>query len=165
MTTARTELTAEMLETIARAIHDGYRAEQASRKPAGDPALRPWEDLPAHLQESNRAQARHILVKLRQRGYSVYEAGSREGSLRKFPDEDVEDMAQVEHDRWTAERLADGWTLGAERDVLKKISPNLVGWAELPEDVKEWDRETVRRIPDLLAGVGLEVHPIGREAG
>jgi RyR domain-containing protein len=73
-----------------------------------------------------------------------------------FSDDEVEVLAELEHDRWTAERLADGWQPGA-RDVLAKTSPHLVGWSELPEDVKEWDREPMRRIPQLLAGVGLQI--------
>ena len=50
------------------------------------------------------------------------------------------------------------WKWGEERDVVKKTSPYLVPWSDLPDDVKEWDRETVRKIPEILAGVGLEVH-------
>lgn len=66
--------------------------------------------------------------------------------------------AEMEHARWTAERLLDGWTWGEERDLLKKTSPYLVPWSALADDVKEWDRESVRRIPESLAKVGLEVH-------
>jgi hypothetical protein len=55
------------------------------------------------------------------------------------------------------ERLRDGWRRGPEKDVEKKISPYLVGWDELPENVKEWDRNTVRAIPRFLAEVGLEI--------
>ena len=40
---------------------------------------------------------------------------------------------------------------------MKKTSPYLVGWADLPEDVKEWDRETVCKIPEFLTKVGLEI--------
>lgn len=66
-------------------------------------------------------------------------------------------MAEMEHARWNVERLLDGWKRGEKIDVLNKVSPHLVGWADLPEDVKEWDRKTVRKIPEYLAKVGLEV--------
>ena len=39
----------------------------------------------------------------------------------------------------------------------KKISPYLVSWEVLPDSVKEWDRQTVRAIPEFLATVGMEV--------
>ena len=49
------------------------------------------------------------------------------------------------------------WTWGKERDIIKKISPYLVGWSELFEDMKERDRQTVRKITEFLAKVGLEI--------
>ena len=66
-------------------------------------------------------------------------------------------LAEAEHARWTVERLLAGWTLGEKRDVAGKVSPYLVSWASLPDDVKEWDRRAVRAIPKLLAGAGYEV--------
>jgi hypothetical protein len=77
--------------------------------------------------------------------------------VERLTDEEVERLARREHVRWTDERLADAWTLGPERDVLAKVSPYLVDWAELPEDVRELDREPVRRIPEVLASAGLEI--------
>ncbi len=41
--------------------------------------------------------------------------------------------------------------------MLKKKSPYLVSWAELAEEVREWDRQTVRLIPRLLKEYGYEV--------
>ena len=79
------------------------------------------------------------------------------GKQREFTDREVEILAEMEHGRWTVERLLDGWCLGEKKDVIRKISPYLKPWAELPEDVKEFDRRTVRGIPDFLAEVGLEV--------
>jgi hypothetical protein len=150
----RAELAPEARERIARAIHDVYRADQAGRKPAGDPGLAEWDELPQHLRESNRRQADHIFEKLGAIGCTVHEA--EEVDLIAFTEHEIERLAELEHDRWTAERLDDGWTLG-ERDVLEKTSPYLVNWDKLSEEVREWDREPVRRIPELLAGVGLEI--------
>jgi hypothetical protein len=146
-------------DTVARAIHEGYRADQAGRKPAGDPAMADWEHLPEHLRESNRQEADHIVEKLRVIGYEMREAGGAV-ELESLTDEEVELLAELEHDRWTAERLADGWKLGETRDVLAKVSPYLVSWEELPEEVREWNLQPVRRIPQLLADVGLEMHRV-----
>jgi len=74
-----------------------------------------------------------------------------------FTRDEIEVMAEKEHARWNVERLRDGWRWGETKDVTNKVSPYIVSWAELPEDVKEWDRETVRKIPEFLAKVGLEV--------
>ena len=151
-----TELAAERLETVARAIHEGYRRDQAGPKPAEDPAMAEWDDLPEHLRESNRAQAAGIFQKLRALGCTVHPVRDREVELMVFSDAEIERMAEMEHDRWVAERRADGWTPG-ERDPLAKTSPYFVNWDDLPEEVREWDREAVRRIPELLAGVGVEI--------
>jgi hypothetical protein len=32
-----------------------------------------------------------------------------------------------------------------------------VSWTALPEKIKEWDRETVRKIPAFLAKIKLEI--------
>jgi hypothetical protein len=67
-------------------------------------------------------------------------------------------MAEMEHGRWNVERLINGWKSADKRDIIKKTSPYLVGWSELPEDTKEWNRELMRKIPEFLAKVGLEIH-------
>jgi len=56
------------------------------------------------------------------------------------------------------ERRCEGWVFGPERDVHRKVSPYLVPWGELDEKVKEWDRNAVRKIPDLLARAGFELY-------
>jgi hypothetical protein len=147
---------AETRETVAHAIHENYRRDQAERKPADDPAMAPWDVLLEQLRESNRAQADHIFEKLWAIGCTVHEAQDGHADVVSFNDAEIELMAEMEHDRWVAERRASGWTSG-DRDPLAKTTPYLVGWDELPEEVKEWDREPVRRIPELLAGVGLEI--------
>lgn len=144
-------------EAVARAIHENYRRDQAERKPAGDPALAPWDELPERLRDSNRGQADHIMAKLEAIGCTVEAARNDGAELLSFTTAEIELMSELEHDRWVAERRAAGWTPGAERDVENKVTPYLVSWQDLAEEVRDWDREPVRRIPELLAGVGLEI--------
>jgi hypothetical protein len=66
-------------------------------------------------------------------------------------------MAEMEHERWVAERLLDGWLIG-EKDHEKKTSPYLVPWNNLSEDVKDYDRETVRELPNFLAKAKFEIY-------
>ena len=151
------QLSAEDRERVARAIHENYRRDQADRKPAGDPALAPWDKLPEGLRDSNRDQADHIVEKLEAIGCTVEAARDDGAAPFAFTPDEIERLAELEHDRWVAERRAAGWTPGPERNVANKVTPYLVGWGELSEEVQEWDREPVRRIPELLAGVGLEI--------
>lgn len=148
-------------ESIARAIHEEYRANQADRKPADDPPMSEWDGLPEDLRESNRRQAGDIFNKLRAIGCKVREVGEdRTPELISFTHAEIERMSKMEHDRWVAERRADGWTLG-DRDIPSKTTPHLVSWEELSEDIREWDREAVRKIPHLLAQVGFEIRRDG----
>lgn len=145
-------------DTIARAIHEAYRDVQINSKQSIDPSLADWEDLIADLKESNRQQADNNIQKLLLIGCSIHKAKGRDISLMKFTEDEVEFLAEMEHARWNAERILSGWKLGNEKDVIKKISPYIVPWSELPDEVKEWDRETVRKIPEILAEEELEIH-------
>jgi ppGpp synthetase/RelA/SpoT-type nucleotidyltranferase len=145
-------------ETIAQAIHEAYRFVQVGRKQSQDPSLAEWDDLLDYLKDSNRQEADYIREKLRHIGCAIRRARGHDVSLMEFTEDEIERMAEIEHARWNVERLLDGWKWGEERDVIKKTSPYLVPWSDLPDDVKEWDRETVRTIPGILARVRLEVH-------
>ncbi|HUH70364.1 MAG TPA: NAD-binding protein [Mycobacterium sp.] len=142
-------------EAIAHAIHRRWRAEQPSGKPA--PA---WSELPESLKESNRAHARHTAVKLRSVGCDIAPLRDWDAPEFTFSDDEVEKLGIAEHDRWCAERIADGWTLDKtlkEADYEHKKTPYLVPLADLPDKIAEYDRIFVREIPTMLASVGLQV--------
>ena len=66
-------------------------------------------------------------------------------------------LAELEHERWCRERTAEGWTAGPTRDDERKVTPYLVDWDQLPEDVKDYDRNAVRALPELLTFAGYEI--------
>jgi ppGpp synthetase/RelA/SpoT-type nucleotidyltranferase len=147
----------DVRDTIARAIHKNYVQEQTHHPQAQDPALVEWDQLLDNLKDSNRRQADHIHEKLRRIGCSLNPKKGSGGDLFPFSPEEVEILAEMEHGRWVVERLRSGWKWSAQRDVARKTSPYLVAWKQLPEQVKEWDRVTVRKIPQFLSEVGLEI--------
>jgi RyR domain len=146
----------DVLDRIARAIHERYRRNQARRKTATDPAVQPWGELAETLRESNRHQAGDIGRKVRGLGYRVVSTDG-EPTVAQFTPEEIERLAMMEHDRWVAERRASGWTTGAVRDIERKITPHLVPWDQLAEEVREYDRDAVRAIPELMAEAGFEI--------
>lgn len=150
-------------ETLGRSIHEEYQKNQFENVKNKDPSMKNWEALNQGLKNSNLQQADHIFRKLQEVGYDLREIKGREIKITEFTDEEVEIMSEMEHGRWNAERLLDGWKWGKEKDVEKKISPYLVSWDELSEEVKEWDRQTVRKIPEFLASVGFEVYKINKD--
>ena len=83
---------------------------------------------------------------------------SHNGVKVKLTPAEIEFLAEMEHDRFVIECRCEGWVYGQTRDVNNKISTYLVGWNELSDDVKEWDRNAVRRISDLLTRAGFEIY-------
>lgn len=145
------------LERIARGIHERYLKQQQGRKPESDPAMQPWETLPESLKQSNRAQAADIGKKLLTIGYGIAPASSGPAATH-FRPEELERLAVLEHERWVAERRAAGWTSGPVKDVERRITPYLIPWEELTEEIREYDREAVRGIPEVLAEAGLVMY-------
>jgi hypothetical protein len=143
-------------EPIAEEIHEEWREEQI--KAHKEAPL--WNELDESRKESSRAQARHIAVKLRMTGYAVTPLRDFDADKFRFSDDQIEVLAEAEHDRWNRERIADGWKLAPKKNVDRKETPYLVSWPDLLRDYAEtadWDRVFVRKIPQLLASVGLQV--------
>jgi hypothetical protein len=156
----------EASEQFARDIHQAYvkmRLEEAQQKPDGgasaqnDPALLPWDDLPEDFRESNRQQADHIFIKLRAVGCEAAPASDLRPAVSEFSPAEMELLAEMEHRRWVAERLLAGWTYGPKKVVERRENPNLVPWAKLTEEIKNYDRITVGKISALLESVGKKV--------
>ena len=147
------------IELLARAIHRAYvRLQEAAGRTAEDtPALREWEDLPESIKEANRAQAADVGRKLDAVRCRLKPWTDWAGESLTFSPEEIERMAEMEHERWCREREADGWTYGPTRDDTRKTSPYLVPWGELADEVKEYDRVAVRALPELLMNAGFEV--------
>jgi hypothetical protein len=145
------------LDVLAQAIHKAYvEEEQKGGRALLDGAMRPWANLDPAFRDSNRQQADHIPVKLRAidcHGVGKLEPGAAVASFRS---EDVEMMAKMEHARWNAERFLAGWSLGP-RDPELRTDPGLVQWDDLPEHVREKDRNTVRNMPALLDAIGEKI--------
>jgi len=141
-------------ELLARALHQDYLAS-ASRD--HNPAAVPWDDLPLDLKESNRTQADHIAIKLEAIGCHIVPLTALEADSFALTPEEVERLAEMEHERWYAERRQQGWTPGA-RDPHKKTNPNLLPWAQLDEVAREMNRNSVRRLPFFLNRAGFTAH-------
>jgi voltage-gated potassium channel Kch len=144
-----------IVSRAARAIHQRYRDDQASRGQtvATNASMKPWPELPPHLRESNVAQAEHIHQKLKE-----IDAGLTvriPATPFSFTADEVEHLAQMEHRRWMDERAGQGFTYGTRR--VGKLHPDMVEWDSLTPEAQEKDRDAVRHLPDLLAAEGLYI--------
>lgn len=151
----------ENRDALARAIHETYlterRAEGKSEKE--NPSMRPWEQLDPSQKDFNRYQADHIPVKLRAIGcYAARkEESDQDESVEAFTKEEIEIMSRMEHAHYKAKRFIEGWRLGP-RDHTARTNPHLIEWKDLPEEIKEYDRQFVRRIPQYLGLIGKKVY-------
>ena len=145
----RTVLLNQERDILARAFHRDYVAKRKLEgKPEGEAGMQGWEHLGVDLQDSNRQMADHLPVKLRAIGCSkVSSAGAPAPTA--FSAEEVELLARMEHARWNAERFLAGWSRGVT-DRQARTSAHLVGWDDLPDEIREYDRQAVRCIPRVL---------------
>jgi hypothetical protein len=146
-------------EVLARAIHQDYLWTQKKMNPTleTNPSLVPWEELPENIKESNRRQADDIGRKLKAIHCDIEPLMNWDAELFEFTPEEVEKLAVMEHQRWLIERRNEGWTYGKSKDLNWKISPSLLDWDELPEDTKQYNRETIRSLPIFLARASFQI--------
>jgi len=71
----------------------------------------------------------------------------------------TERLAENSHDLWAAQRLAQGWTLGPQRDDAQKTHPCLVPYAELPDSEKEYDRIAAMGTLKAMLKLGYHIYP------
>ena len=182
------DLEGELLEQLAAAVHadfcaglrkQGYRLGAATDdKKKTHSSLKPYDRLPEDEKEQNRDNARDIPNKLAVAGYVMLPARSHARPLR-FPEDDLDLLAEMEHDRWVRLKLAAGWRWAAKTDKAQKLHQDLLPWdrltaaekarrysgdlaealgdGPLPAGAKQKDRALVRAIPAILAKIGYAV--------
>lgn len=150
-------------EKLAQTIHEHFVARQKRAKPgrATENALSDWTSLPEDFKESNRQQADHIQVKLKSAGLEAVPVSDPRPAVPFDGEENkdwIESLSKMEHARWNAERWLAGWIHAeAPKDEIRRTSPYLVEWEKLSDEVKDYDRDTVRSIPEFLAAIGQKV--------
>ena len=146
------------LEELAITIHKLYNQKQLERYPQKPLAYPRFSDLPDNLKYSNLRQARGIVDKLERLGWEMRPQGSAGEVVSEIPEDIVEALSRLEHEEWVREREETGWVYGEVKDTEKKISPYLVPYDELTEEIKDHDRDTIRNIPNLLSMLGMAVY-------
>jgi hypothetical protein len=145
-------------EQLARAVHERHRRDRAAagETQALSPLLAPWSELTDEQRELSRSSADHIAVKLALIGRTVAPASS-EAPITTFTDQEIEELAQLEHERWCQERVQQGWRQDVMHNDAAKTHPDILPWSDLSDDRREIDRDHVRAIPELLAAIGLRI--------
>ncbi len=155
-----------MLDGQAQAFHNSY-LKQAN--PDGFPSDRTrgpseqdWTQLPDQYRISNRRAAAHIRAKAYAAGFDLapwLEETSRGRYSHELPpaaeqlgqttEEFVERMSRLEHQRWTLDRLLNGWRPGDVRDDFRKVHNQLKAFDQLNATEKAKD-DTIVRVSEAL---------------
>ena len=146
-------------EQMAKALHGSYlrhRRLDGTYDPARE-SHKPWDVLKETFREANRDAATYLSARLDEAGYCVQVSDDWAVALPVLSNEEMDRLAESEHQRWCEERRADGWTTGSVIDLQQKRHPDLVPWSELSESRRELDNEAQRELPALLARYGLAI--------
>ena len=69
----------------------------------------------------------------------------------------IESLAGTLHDVWARQRLDQGWSYGPVRDDARKEHPDLVPYAELSEEEKEYDRQAATQTIKGIMALGYAI--------
>lgn len=140
-------------EQLARALHEDFLR---TREPAH--ALhRAWDDLTDQERESSRSAADGIVDRLAAIGAGLEPLRSWTVDDDVLTDDEIEQLAALEHHRWRRQRESQGWTWGERRDDTARRNPLLVDWEALSDDARTHNLHSARALPELLARAGFEV--------
>ncbi len=156
------------VEQAARMVHEQFRQENSDSPSKHDVSVLSWEKLPEEYRNSNRRQVIFARVILEAAGFDVVPADKNEKLDPKNPpvpdgfSKKITEMARLEHGRFCAERLVEGWRYAPQKNLKRKFSPYLVPWEQLDKKTKKLDADAVRNFPGWLASAGLKIVPRGR---
>ena len=78
-----------------------------------------------------------------------------------FSEEECFLLGKIEHSRWLADRILEGWRFeaGSKQNDLK-TNPLLVEWSKLSEDAKKGNIDQMRDLPEILYTCNLKLEKI-----
>ena len=129
------------VEAIGAQVHQFY-CDLAEKNRWHNDFPMPFDQLPEYMKEDNRAAARRISQVLALAGLRV---APREGQpwtegeqdeIRDLIEQNIELLAEGEHDGWVEFRLRQGWRVGVCKDIEKREHHLLVPYSRFPEQIE-----------------------------
>jgi hypothetical protein len=180
-------------EHIASRIHAFY-CDQSLREGWKNDFPMAFDELPEFMKEDNRAAARRIGHVLSLVGLRIVPRSARNWSsaeqeeISQLIEQNIDLLAEGEHDGWTEQRLRQGWRLGHCKDIPNRESHLLAPYSELTEQIakkqeherqqgqthartvaeelekeKDKDRNSVRNYVAIVARTEFLIRAIGSE--
>ena len=145
------------LDKKASIIHENYLKK---RKKSSDFGSREtdvdWTDLSQEYKNSNRKVADHLGVKIRGIACEIVNMNDPRPAT-DFSEEEILILSELEHRRWSAERSLAGWHYADKKNDITRETPYLTGWDKLSQRIKDYDREVVAIIPQVLGEIGKKI--------
>jgi hypothetical protein len=122
-------------------------------------ATNEWRtSLPPTLVWSSRNAADHLSIKLRELGfeldeYPLLDASGKDSFLQNLQStisNNLNALMELEHRRFIAERLIDGWLYGETTNRPLRINNTLVTYQQLPPEEKVKDEAMIRVVTSLI---------------
>ena len=137
-----------------------YQTAYREFAPPDSEANKPWSELKEEYRISDRRAVAHIYAKLFEAGFDLRSWMVKNDVWAKLPElatgeplwrdaAEYRRLAELEHERWIADRRLSGWSYGAVRDNRRKLHPDITPFDALSEVVQGYDM----RFIDLLAKV------------
>lgn len=158
---------------MAPRIHADWRAKKRA-KLAANPSPQeennfrwdlPWDKLPLWLQEENVAAAVRISRMLAMVGLQLVPsddpAPDETPLVKKILELHLEFLAEEEHAGWMEHKLRNDWHYSPDRNDDARTHENLVPYADLADDVKHYDRNSILHITETVAVAGYRVIRVG----
>ena len=162
---AASEFLSPAPDAAARAFSEAYRATlpEALRNDPARRSSRPWDELDETFRQVTRDAVAHIPAKLASAGVDpalwrgTPDPPPLPHDVRLFAsDAERENLAELEHERWNAQRRMDGWRWAdlPSKDEQRRLHPDLVPYARLPESSKAFDLALVEETQAICRLVG-----------
>jgi len=94
---------------------------------------------------------------MKQKTYTPQPIDTTDVMLPKELEVLVEQMSKNVHEVWSETRIQQGWTYGEQRNDELKTHPCLVPYEKLPEEEKEFDRNTSVGTLKLIMKLGFKI--------
>ena len=138
----------------------GYSEEQMALLEA-EPEMADYDSLDEFYKEGHRSQIRYLGQRLESFQMDVGMRPILPGAADTVPElygPVLEQLSELEHERWVRDKLKQGWRYGPAMDPDLKLSPEMVPYADLGPVTKEFIRRNVREVPGYLREMGYELY-------
>jgi hypothetical protein len=153
-------------ETLASALHQDWLANLTSAEKTGS-YYKTYEELDQEGKAANIASASRIPEILALAGFVLEQGAATDGEdakVRDFLEQNLEFLAEAEHQGWEEQKRMEGWTYGPPpKDNAKRTHPLLIPYFELHEVQKDKDRRTITNYPKYARAASFKI--VSRRVG